>query len=1198
LIFSLTVACLGLGVYCGSATAAPAPAWAPVAGTGPTVLPRQENEIQAVVVRAESGTFTLSFNGQTTAALPFEAAATEVQTALNALSSIGGSGGSVAVESGRGGPSGQESPYVVVFGGSLAGSNQPQISGDGSALVGPGAGVIISTTVEGGLGTSTMAIFAQNVGGAASSGPITLTGTMPDGVRLDGPAQTGFPNWTCSNAPDEKSFTCTYTGTVPGGETLETPLHPIQAEPAAPGRVTVSIEVSGGGAARPASFEMPLTIGEGIAEPGFQSFTAGAYDEEGNRDSRAGGHPYSASTGILVNTTRSPLGNIVPVGEFKDINVSLPPGFLGNPTAIPACPASLVDSGGQEPFSLTKCPLDSIVGTAQPGLGFGSGNLARLTPVVNLEPPPGYPAAFRFKTLTELIHVNARLRSDGDYGIDVESANTPQIASVFYVFFTFWGTPGAAVHDSLRCGFSGCGSSDAGETAFLTNPTNCAEEAAAAPVTKLTTNTWEHPSFYSSEDVVLPPVTGCANLKFVGTSTFRSSVSNADSPASFESNITVPPEGLTDPTKLAVPDLRRTVVQLPKGVTLNPSAADGLASCSLQQIGYLGGDFSMPNPMRFSKDPNQCPDSSKIGIVTLTTPLLNSPLNGTLYLADQGAGNPFGSVFAIYLVVEDPRTGIVIKLPGEVEPDQGSGQLTATFDNLPQLPFSGLNLKLKGGDRSALANPETCGSYVTNTTFTPWSAPESGPPTSVADTMEINQGPNGGSCAATPEQRPFGLGLEAGSATPVAGAHSPFTIRVTRPDGAQEVGSLDIKTPLGFTATLKGVPYCSEAQIAAARQGTGREEQANPSCPAASQVGTTSVGAGAGPKPFYTPGKLYLAGPYKGAPLSVVAITPAVAGPLDLGDVVIRSAVYVDPETAQITAKTDPLPEFLEGVQLRIRDIRINLDRHDWTLNPTSCEPKTVEVTAHGNSGGAANLSSHFQVGNCRALAFKPKLTLSLKGGTKRADNPALTATLTQKPGQTNIRQVAVTLPHSEFLEQGHIGTVCTRVQFSAVPRACPAKSIYGYAEAESPLLDYKLAGPVYLRSSDHKLPDLVVALQGPASQPIEIDLDGRIDSKHGGIRNSFELVPDAPVSKFVLRMQGGKKGLLVNSTNLCTAKAKARRATVRIVGHNGKQADQSPLLTNQCGKPKKVHHKKQRNHGRHKRADKSSLLRHLGVGW
>jgi hypothetical protein len=1122
----------------------------------------------------------------TTPLIKHDAIAAEVQKALEELPLIGA--GNVEVSGGPGGP-GASHPYVITFKGTLKDTNVGLLEPGTGSL---GGNAVTKTTTAGGRGTAKIALYAQNVGGAPSSGTITYRAKLPDGIKKIGPAisakNTSVSAWSCPSSPADE-IVCTREEVARPGLTIP-PIDAVIAPEPGVTEGTVELEVSGGGASNAGAAELPLTVSTTPAEPGFQTFVAGAYDKNGQFDQRAGGHPFTASTAIFVNTVVSPKGFVLPAGEFKDITVKLPPGFLGNPSAVPACP---------ERSPTQDCDLDSMVGTVEV-LTETFGGWSLPTSVFNTQAPIGYPGKFRFRVLeSEDVNVLGLLRSDEDYGIDAASLRTPQVDQVLGVFFTFWGEPASSAFNSLRCkapnaGLEGIGSirfengcrpSTAPGTALLTSAVNCAEQATSPPTVPITTTIWQRPGQLFEKTFDIPPVMGCQNLTFEGGLSFQPSGTAADSPASFTTSLTMPDKGLIQPDQLMTPELKDSVVTLPEGVVLNASAADGLGACSLSQIGYKGSSFPMPNPMRFDKNPQSCPEASKIGTLDLKSALLEDPLHGALYLAAQGDGNPFGSLFAVYLVIEDPRHGIFIKLPGRVDPDPQNGQMKVRFTNLPQLPFTSLDLKLKGGDRSPLATPETCGTYTTTTTFTPWSYPESGPPTVSESSFEINQGPNGGACAKTPQERPFSLGWNAGAEKTEAGGSGPFDFQVTRPDGSQELENIELQTPEGVSASLKGIPSCTEAQIKQAEASTGKQEQQHPACPAASQVGTLTTGAGSGSSPFYVPGKLYLAGPYKGAPISVVAITPAVAGPFDLGDVVVRSAVNVNPETAQISAKSDPIPQILDGVVLRVRDVRIHLDHSNWTINPTSCDPMSVKLAAHGNSGASAGRSTRFQVGGCPKLGFKPKLQIKLNGGTKRNKYPALVAALTQPASQANIRFAQVALPHSEFLEQGHIGTVCTRVQFAA--NQCPAASVYGHAEAVTPLLDQPLSGPVYLRSSSNKLPDLVAALRGPASQPVEIDLDGRVDSVHGGIRTTFEVVPDAPVSKFVLRMQGGKKGLLVNSTNICRG---AHRATVRMIGHNNKVSKQSPKIKARCRKQTK----QRRHHSHH--AGKGAAKRTLAA--
>jgi hypothetical protein len=574
---------------------------------------------------------------------------------------------------------------------------------------------------------------------------------------------------------------------------------------------------------------------------------------------------------------------------------------------------------------------------------------------------------------------------------------------------------------------------------------------------------------------------------------------------------------------------------------------------------------------QFTPDPASCPDASKLGTVRIDSPaVINHPLEGNVYLASQG-DNPFGSLLAIYITVNDPKSGVVIKLPGKLEGDPSTGQLTATVSDAPQLPFEDLQLEFLKGSGAPLKTGIACGAYTVNTDMVPWTAPE-GETMHPKDSFEITRGAGGGPCVKDEASAPNKLSFEAGTFEPTAGAYSPFTLKLTRADGTQQLSGIDTTLPKGLIAKLAGVPYCPDSALAAAAAKSGRQEQANPSCPSASKVGTVNVGAGAGPTPFYTSGSAYLAGPYKGAPLSLAVVTPAVAGPFDLGDVVVRNALYVNPETTVVRAVSDPLPSILQGIPLDLRSIVVSLDRGKFTKNPTSCNPSEVTGSAALLSGQSTALSQRFQVGECSKLAFKPKLALNLNGGTKRGDYPALKAVLTAKEGEADIARTVVALPHSEFLAQNHIKTICTRVQFAA--DACPAASIYGEATATTPLLDKPLSGPVYLRSSSNPLPDLVAALHGQ----IDVDLVGRIDSVKGGIRTTFEEVPDAPVSKFVLSMRGGKKGLLQNSRDICRT---TNKATVEMDGQNAKFADSKPVLKAQC---KAKHKKGKKRQGRQRR--------------
>jgi hypothetical protein len=790
-------------------------------------------------------------------------------------------------------------------------------------------------------------------------------------------------------------------------------------------------------------------------------------------------------------------------------------------------------------------------------------------------------------------------RTEG-YGLSIGSVNNGRV-NIRSFSATFYGVP------------SEHGSGTSGEP-FATNPVNCSE---AEPSWRVFLDTWESPgqSFLSglpvtesvngqtivpdpnwkSATVTTPPVTGCDSQALA--SQFDPSLEVGpiqESPAPQSDQ----PTGLSvafhfpqtnDPTDVSTvfnpkvpqaPELKTATVKLPAGLSLSPGSAEGLEGCS----------DSATDPVHYdTTKPVTCPLASKIGTATVYTPLLASrdpvddkvtgaePIPGEVFLIKPHPGDlsPSGDqdgTFRVLIQLEQPRYGINFKLPGIITANKTTGQLTATFTENPQLPSSVLEVDFKQGPRAPLATPTTCGSFETTSDLVPWSSPGT-PDANPTSSFAINSGPNGTPCANTAAARPFSPTLSAGTESTAPGKSSPFVLNLTRKDGEQEFNTVDLTTPKGFTASLKGIPYCSDAALATAATESGAAELANPSCPASSQVGTLTAAAGPGTKPFNTTGKAYLAGPYKGAPLSIALITPAVAGPFDLGDIVVRAALYLDPETTQVTIKSDPIPQILDGVPLRIHSIAVRIDRPGFAINPTNCAPAAVHASLAGSSGATATPSNAFQLEGCNQLGFAPKLSLRLKGSTKRLGNPALSATVTYPPGAyANIASASVALPGTEFLDNSHIGTICTKVQYAA--NQCPPDSVYGYAKATTPLLDGPVEGPVYLRSSAEGLPNLVADLNGQ----IHVDLVGKIDTtKNGGIRNTFEAVPDVPVTQFTLNLDGGKKGLLENSIPLCS---KATHAIANFTGQNGKIYDTRPLVKSSCKKQPK--HK--RHHGRHGR--------------
>jgi hypothetical protein len=1039
-------------------------------------------------------------------------------------------------------------------------------------------------------------VFVVNSGVAPTDrSPITITDTLPAGIgvkslglsttkRGDFPDGPTIADRACETetVAEVSTVTCEITEAIatPSGPFEPALLHPSEAmrleihltvPSSATGQLVNLVEVEGGGA-NALSVESHNRAGdEGEeAEAGFQEFRVDATDLEGLPSTGADSHPYQYTSTFAVNTALAPPGAPVPFvparGDLKDIDVKLPPGLLGNPTAIGRCPLAVFNAS-----PAGQCPADSVVGIASVRQLEGAGQLTTV-PLYNLVPPKGMPAQLGFQPAVGLpAYIDTRLRSEGDYGVTASLRNTIQAKRVTAASVTFWGTPAATSHDRLRgrcLNQIGGGSSlslgdcpaEIPAKPFMRMPSSCESELR----TTMSFNTWAEPGAFLEALFTEPAPTGCEAPPFEPTIDAEPTTNVADAPSGLHFDLHLPQKENEDPEGLGEADLRDATVTLPPGLLVNPSSADGLDGCSPAEIG-LTTPVGQTNTS-FSADPPNCPDASKVGDVEVHTPLVDHPLPGSVYLANPQE-NPFNSLIAIYIVVDDPQAGVVVKLAGKVTPDPVTGQLTTTVDGSPQTPFEDFEFDFFKGARAPLRTPATCGTHTATTSLKPWTAPAFGPNATPSSSFEITQAPGGGSCPTSAGAQPNSPSLEAGTQSPAAGAYSPFSLRLARADGSQEINGLDLTLPPGLTGRLAGLSYCSDGALAAAASKSGKAEQGSSSCPGTSELGTVTVAAGAGPTPYHASGKAYLAGPYKGAPISMAVITPAVAGPFDLGTVVVRAALQLDPETARIKAVSDPIPSILQGIPLDVRSIDLRVDRPDFTLNPTSCEPFAFSGQALTVLGQSSALAQRFQVGNCAGLAFKPKLDLRLKGGTKRTDHPQLTATLKMPPKGANIAEASVALPRSVFLDQANIRTICTRVQFAV--NACPKGSVYGYAKAWTPLLDQPLEGPVYLRSSDNLLPDLVADLNGQ----IHVVLHGRTDSIKGGIRNTFEGVPDAPASKFTLTLKGGKRGLLVNSRNICKGE---NRATAIFTAQSGKVSDLRPPLKAKCGgKGKKRGHKR-----------------------
>jgi hypothetical protein len=1035
-------------------------------------------------------------------------------------------------------------------------------------------------------------ILATNLGAKRTEGTFTIVDTLPAGVTL-APGTTVIGTFGRNFLSVRNLLTCetagqvvTCTGASPGvgaGETAEVKI-PVKLSSSLTGSVVNEVTISGGGST-PASDSTKTAISAQPAGfdflPGTEGLRAFFTDEGGAEVTQAGAHPYIQKIDLGFPSVPKELDGAAPLpagGGIRDVFATLPPGMVVNPSATPRCRESELESKVQ------GCPADTQVGIVRLTLGIAAIS-SSASPLYNMVPAFGTPAEFGLEILEgTYAHLQGRLNSEGDYELSAGSSDILAKVGIMGVQATLWGNPTAENHDEQRvpCLFSGlekvssCPAAEQTNTALVSMPTAC-----SGPL-KLTAemDSWLEPGIFKSTSFETverngepAEIEGCSALHFDPTIGLKPDTSAADSPSGLAVSLHVPQseefeDEETSEPRLSESTLRDAKVTLPAGMAVNPSAANGRGACTPAQIG-LQSLVGQPKAV-FDGSPAACPDSSKVGTVEVLTPLLQDetgggkqvphPIPGSIYLA-QPYENPFGTLLAAYVAINDPSTGIVVKLAGKVEADPVTGQLTTTFNENPQLPFEDFKLNFFGGPRAALRSPVLCGTYASQSELTPWSGTA---PVSSSDPFPISQGAGGQPCATSVSQLPNAPSFEAGTTSPLAGKFSPFVLRMKREDGSQEFSALNITMPPGLTGKLAGTPYCPEAALAAAALKTGREEQASPSCPAASEVGRVVVGAGSGPSPYFTEGKAYLAGPYKGDPLSIAIVTPAVAGPFDLGTVVVRSALHVDLFSAQITVKSDPLPTILKGIPLDVRSIAVEVGKPGFTLNPTSCEPMNVTGEAISTTGKVASLQSHFQVGGCKELGFKPKLKISLKGGTKRSDHPALkaVATFPTEGAFANVARAQVALPHSEFLDQGNLNNVCTQPQLKS--RTCPAKSIYGKAKAWTPLLDEPLEGPVYLGVGfGHNLPDLVAELNGQ----IRVLVHGKVDTDdEDGIRNTFEAVPDAPVSKFVIEMQGGKKkGLLENSEDICR---NLKKATVKFVAQNGKVSQtKEPIQTSCKGK-------------------------------
>jgi hypothetical protein len=882
--------------------------------------------------------------------------------------------------------------------------------------------------------------------------------------------------------------------------------------------------------------------------PGSLSFSA--TNNDGTVDTLAGSHPFALTIHFDMKTE----GSVTEGGQLRDVLASLPAGLFANPHAVPSC--------SRQDFEDYRCDPNTQVGVLHATLA-GVGEI--FGPLYNLTPGPGDVAQLGFSNVGFVVFEHASLQSEqgagpGElYGVNVTTPHLPIEATS--VTETIWGAPADPAHNYERY----CVGAPANEPGcptvapvvpYLTLPATCQ----AAPAFSLNVDSVPNPGVFVGETTHIldgggNPVTlnGCETVPFAPSIETATTSTMTDTGSGLVFQLKLPNQGLLNPTGTVETEPKKTEVTLPKGVTVNPSAANGQGVCTPAQ--YKAATVE-------SGPGEGCPESSKVGTLVAKTPLLEEAIEGSVYLAAP-YDNPFNSLLALYIVARAPERGVLIKQAGEVHADPSTGQLTTTFDGLPPLPYSSFEFDLREGPRAPLITPQTCGTYTTQAKLYPFS--DSSVPTERAANFTIGSGANGAPCASNEAQLPNNPSLQAGTLASVAGAFSPLVFKVSREDGTQHLGAITASLPEGLLGRLAGVPYCSEAQIAAATarsgEGQGAIEQSSPSCPQASQVGVVNITAGAGTQPYGVQGKAYLAGPYKDAPLSLAIVTPAIAGPFDLGTVVVRIALYIDQNTAQIRAVSDPIPTILDGIPLDVRSVSLNMNRAGFTFNPTSCEPMTINGEETSTLNQTIGLSNRFQVGGCQGLPFKPAMTISTQGKTSKANGASLTVKVSQQPGEANIHKVDLTLPAALPARLTTLQQACTEAQFAANPAGCPPGSFIGTAKAITPILSVPLTGPAILVShGGAAFPDVVFLLQAnERGSDIRIDLDGKTDIKKGITYSRFETVPDAPITSFETSLPQGPHSVLSANGNLCASKL---AIPTEMAGQNGALVSQSTKVT------------------------------------
>jgi hypothetical protein len=1056
------------------------------------------------------------------------------------------------------------------------------------------------SSVPGGEGR--LVLEASNLGDSLINGvddPVRIVDHLPVGVRVTHVYGEGGGGTIGNSIGKEKNNQCIITGEAAiTGETVtcgyEGPLLPYErlmvgmTTEVEPGDGTGMSEVSlSGGGARPVVSRHALALSESTLAYGAENYEMTPEEEGGTLDTQAGSHPFQLTTTLTFDNQAVPtfyneheiLPEVQPVALTKDLRFNLPPGLVGNPTPLPKCPISVF----LKPKGSISCEPDTVIGVAVPitenPYGFTHVPFATTTPLYSLEPAVGEPARFGFQTPVGPVILDTSVRTGGDYGVVVTVPDIIDAIGFIGTQVTFWGVPANPAHDTSRgtclgehegfpvttkwevsCPVQGK------EQPFLIMPTSC-----EAPWhTSVEGDSWEKvgqfstPKEYTFSNSAGELITedGCNRLNFEPSINVAPDGEQASTPTGLTVGVHVDQEASLNPVGLAESSVKNTTVTLPAGVALNPSGADGLSACDVSEI-------ALESPAE-----QKCPESSKVGTVEIETPLLPKPLVGAAYLATQNE-NPFGSLVALYLVVYSQESGVRVKLAGEVKPSPETGQLVSTFKDTPQLPFEELRLHFFGGSRAPLGTPALCGTYTTSSAIEPWSGDPAVEPSSQ---FKITSGPNGSACS---DPLPFAPSLTTGSLNIQAGAFTPFTLTMSREDGNQNLDAIQLKMPSGLLGTLSSVKLCGEAE---GNAGT---------CGPESLIGHTTVSVGLGGNPYtVNGGEVFITGPYDGAPYGLSIVNPAKAGPFDLGKVIVRAKIEVNPENAALTITSDStgpyaIPQMIDGIPLQIKHVNVSVDRPDFTFNPTNCAPQEIGGRLTSSQGTVSALHVPFQVTNCATLGFKPILKVSTAGKTSRAKGASLNVQLTYPKAafgsQANIGKVKVDLPKRLPSRLTTLQKACPDSVFNQNPAACPADSRIGSATATTPVLPVHLEGPAYFVShGGAKFPELIIALSG---EGVTVYLHGETFISPQGITSStFRTIPDVPIGTFELKLPQGTDSALAANGNLCASKL---AMPTTFVGANGVSIKQStPITVTGCPHQKIKKSKKARKasggHGKH----------------